>query len=69
MLSTLGVTKYKAKRALLSIDGTNSSDTFQCAQGMNQVSGYTCDAWEMVQLHKNDRLVDSTLSMNHLHGL
>ena len=43
---------------LSSINGSNSGETFWCAQGTNQVLCCSCDAWEMVELHKSDYLVE-----------
>ena len=37
---------------LLSNDGTDNGETFQCAQGTNQVSCYSFDTMEIVELLK-----------------
>ena len=46
------VLKMDYRIPLSPINGSNSGGTFQCAQGMNQVFGYNCDAWETVKLLK-----------------
>ena len=57
------------RQILLSpIDGSNSGETFQCAQGRNQVSYFRCDPSKMVELRKSNCLMEFALSMNHRHG-
>ena len=53
---------------LSSIDDLNNGETFRCAQGMNQVSSCSCDAWEMVELFESDCLVGLTPLMNDHHS-
>ena len=53
---------------LLTVEVLNNGKTSQCAQGTNQVSCCSCDAWEMVELHKNDYLVDLAPSINQHYG-
>ena len=43
---------------LSSNDDSNSDETFRYVQGMNQVSYYSCDAWEMFELPISGCLVD-----------
>ena len=45
-----------------------SIETFQYAQGANQVFGYNSDARKMVELHKSHCSVDFAPLMNHRHG-
>ena len=53
---------------LSSIGCPNNSETFRCAQGKNQVSCYSCDALEMVDLLKSDCSLDFASSLNHLYN-
>ena len=68
-LHKVKVPKIKDPQVLLSLnDNSNSGETFWCTQSTNQVSNCSCDAWEMVELHKSDCLVDLVLLMNHCCG-
>ena len=54
------------RRVLLSSnDDSNNSETFHCAQNMNQVSCSSGDVWKIVELHKSDYLVNFSSLINH----
>ena len=50
-LNKVRVPKVKDHRVLLlSNDDSNNGETFRCAEGINQVSCYSCNGCEMFEL-------------------